>query len=178
MDHVDHEFQNLSAEEWLILTKVLTAYRQNKRFGASPWIYLTPLCLDGRPDLPIIVPQALKPIAHNPKKFTSVNEADTPCLSPSSTDNGVSANGVSAGLDLGATCREAIQALLAAEKRRMTSGEIYQWLEDHTKSYTKPTVIKTLSLMQNDGEIDNDKDDHGKGYGLCAWKKEHGIIGT
>lgn len=172
---MDHEFDNLSADEWLVLNKILRAYRDNLRFGEARWIFLTPMCADERPDTPIVMPH--KP--RQPKQGTifrpQASETETPPLSPRVTDNGQSVD-----LPACATCREAVLAVLTTENRRMTSGEIYQWLVDHDKykSYTKSTVIKTLSLMQDNGEVNNDKDDCGKGYGLIPQNGRNGIIGT
>jgi hypothetical protein len=70
-------------------------------------------------------------------------------------------------------CRQEILAMFRAEMRRMTAGQVHQWLQDHGKDYTPSSVIKSLTELRGVGQLDNGTDEYGKGYGLPEWSN-HG----
>lgn len=141
----------------------------------AQWVSLIPMLSDGKMAFPIPVPAVAKPIPITSVAFPFGDGDEEESLSPSTlkeTETPPAADsGASSDVDLGNNCREAILATFALENRRMTNGEIHIWLQDHGKDYSKEFVIKTLTQLRTDGEINNDTDRYGRGYGLTVWSQ-------
>lgn len=68
------------------------------------------------------------------------------------------------------SCREALMVMFHIEQHRMSAGEARQWLADHGKQYKEKTVETVLTQLRTDGQLNNIKDGHGKGFGLAEWQ--------
>ena len=68
------------------------------------------------------------------------------------------------------SCRECLLVMFHIEQHRMSAGEARQWLADHGKQYKEKTVETVLTQLRTDGQLNNIKDGHGKGFGLAEWQ--------
>jgi hypothetical protein len=67
--------------------------------------------------------------------------------------------------------KRAVLQLLEATRRRHHLSDVFDALRAKRVRASERQIERVLAQLQQKGVVDNDKDDHGDGYGLVAWTR-------
>ena len=150
-------------------------------FQGEQWDFVWPQ-VGGKFDSPIPMPKKLREqgvlSASNPQIPLS-SPVSSPVSSPAHgtsetirvelNEKAIPQNRLPADLSDCCSCRDALMVMFHHEQRRMSAGDARQWLADHGKEYKAKTVETVLTQLRTDGQLNNVKDGHGKGFGPAEW---------